>query len=76
MSGSETFNFTIEQAGHIENADDGPILDETGSQNGHFAYIFSGDGNAEGSQSEIETHMIHGANHLLECFHFWLAIKV
>ena len=24
----------------------------------------------------METYMIHGANHLIECFSFWLAIKV
>ena len=76
MSGSETFNFTIEQAGHIANADEGPQMDETGSRNGHFAYISSGNGNAGGSQAEIETPMIHGANHLIECFHFWFALKV
>ena len=75
VSGSKAFNFTREQAGHIVNSEDGPMLDHTGSRNGYFAYIFSGSGN-QNSQTEIETHMIHGANHELECFSFWFAIKV
>ena len=60
----------------MANADDGPQIDHTGNKDGHFAYISSGEGNSEGSQTEIETHMIHGANHLIECFQFWAAIKV
>ena len=34
-----------------------------------------GSGN-QNSQAEIETHMIYGANHKIECFSFWFAIKV
>ena len=74
VSGSKTFNFTIEQAGHI--IEDGPLMDHNGSSNGHFAYILSESGNTETAQTEMETYMIHGANHLLECFSFWFAIKV
>ena len=74
VSGSKTFNFTREQAGHISDSQDGPLFDHSGSRNGYFAYVFSESGNE--AQTEIETHMIHGANHLLECFSFWFAIKV
>ena len=75
MSGSKTFNFTRDQAGHIDNSEEGPILDHTGSRNGYFAYVFS-DIENKVTQTEIETHMIHGANHELECFSFWFAMKV
>ena len=72
----DSFIFTIEQAGHIVNPGDGPGMDHLGSRNGHFAYAFSGGENNEGDQTEIETYMIHGANHKIECFSFWAAMKV
>ena len=78
VSGTDEFQFTIEQAGDIASPEDGPQMDHTGagSKDGHFAYILSGEGNADVAQTEIETHMVHGANHKLECFSFWVAIKV
>jgi hypothetical protein len=76
VTGTDYFNFTIKQGEEVANADDGPQMDHTGNKDGHFAYILSGEGSSEGSQTEIETHMIHGANHLIECFQFWVAMKV
>ena len=73
---AEHFNFTIQQAGHIDSSSGGPEHDHLGSQDGHFAFVSSDGQNDEGSQTEMETYMIHGANHLLECLSFWATIKV
>ena len=73
MTGIDHFNFTIEKAGSTEQV---PAKDHTGSTEGHFAYVFAGDQTPEAAQTEIEMNMIHGANHLIECFNFWIAMKV
>ena len=76
VSGIKTFNFTINSGEDISIYDDGPATDENGSKTGKFVYVSAADINAELAQTEIETYMIHGADHLLECFHFWFTIKV
>lgn len=68
--------FIREKGNNFNDINDGPITDSTGNREHYFAYISARDSETELKTSEIEIPMIHGANHLLECFHFWFSIKV
>ena len=54
---------------------DGPTEDHFGSTTNYFAYINSG---LEPLyyQATMKMPMLNGANHMIECFHFWFSIKV
>ena len=74
VTGSDKFNFTINQGSDFANDDEGPPADDEGNTAGHFAFIKGGNpGTEEGSTSIINTNMIHGANHMIECFEFKVA---
>ena len=73
--GSGAFNFSVKQGQEFANSEEGPQTDDEGNTSGHFAYIKSGlPGITETSSAIIETQMIHGANHLIECFEFSIAM--
>ena len=65
-----------ENGANFDNTVDGPSKDHTGSRELSFAYVSAKNSKGEDSVTEIEIPTIYGANHELECFHFWFAIKV
>ena len=73
VTGMEKFNFTIEKAGYTDQV---PASDHNGNKEGHFAYVFAGEDTPELAQTELETYMVHGENHRIECLSFWVAMKV
>ena len=73
VAGFDNFNFTIKQG--FSNADEGPLTDGDGNEEGHFAFINTHSGVDEGSVTMIETGMINAQDHLIECFTFNFAIK-
>ena len=46
------------------------LMDSTGNRDYYFAYISAKNSESELTTTEIEIPMIHGANHLIECFQF------
>ena len=45
-------------------------MDSTGNRDYYFAYISAKNSESELTTTAIEIPMIHGANHLIECFQF------
>ena len=65
-----------EHGASFDNTVDGPTKDHTGNGETYFAYVSARNSPGEGAVTEIELPTILAANHEIQCFHFWFAIKV
>jgi hypothetical protein len=76
LTGEAGFAFVREHGASFDNPAHGPLADSSGSREAYFAYITARTSQRQGEIATIEMPMIHGANHEVECLHFWFAIVV